>query len=123
MEITLKISEKQYKVMLEALDLYGRLMMGQTCIINEKMNYNGLFDSRNTPDTISKDIALRYFPDKNINGVNNHLGISNTCENGKISMDIYAHLRYNSGLEKDHSVWKNTPINHSKENIDIKIEK
>lgn len=120
MEITLNISKETYQVLLDSLDLYGRLLMGQTSIVNEKLNRNGFYDKEENPNEVSKEIATRYFDE--IDGFRSFIALSHATKNAKISIDLYATLRSESGLEAEHSVWKQKHMNHSKEQMEISFK-
>lgn len=114
------VSEEEYKAILQALDLYNRTLSGQTKIISETLGYNGLYaKDHNESDAIAIRLAGNHF--NGIDGICSSLGISNACINAKRAYNLYVGLRYESGMEGAHSVYRHKLYPLIKSDITIKI--
>lgn len=109
MNITLEnISQEQYDVILRSLDLYSRILSGQLNMIDEVLRHDGKLPKHpEIVDECAIDIARNYFDD--INGVSSYIGIHSSTTAAKRAYDLYKELRYQSGLEGAHSVYKYEP--------------
>jgi hypothetical protein len=91
----LEINEEHAKVIIEALDVFSRIHMGQLDIVAEQLNFSDFFNKTNVYDTGFK---LKIDELKTMIGLcgNSHLGIRNKMvhEYAKIAFDIQQVIRH-----------------------------
>lgn len=118
-KINLEITQEQYDVLLDSLELYGRMLMGHTHFLDEIYTKNGI-ESNYDNNTAMKEVAFNYF--NKIDGYKSHLGIANTVKNGQRALEMYSNLRYHSGEEHKHSVYNHQPLDYSGDLSKMRVE-
>lgn len=96
--VTIELTEKQAGVIMQALELYSRLKMGQFETITDSF-FMDTFDKELKRPVFDQDMARAYLMQSRAviftdlqHGA--YIGISHTGESSKISWDIYQQLRH-----------------------------
>jgi hypothetical protein len=109
--IALRIEE--YNLLIRGLDLYNRMLSGQYNIIDETLNYHGLYNNENH----ELGYVMKRVYRRDANGAINAAPLK-----AQIGYDLYKQLRYESALEERHSVWSHEPtFKYSNEKMDVKF--
>ena len=116
----LELSEKQAEVVLNALNLYSRLALGQVEEIHKTLTDFGEFNPLHEVDTILSQLKDEFFPEL---GANTFYAIHSdkVSEKAKISYDILQVLRHKLAWDKSpdggNTVNFYTPCRASEENL------
>lgn len=97
-KVTIELTKKQAHVIMDALELYSRIYMGQFDAIEFRMHLDTLDKALNRPEydrelaRMSLDVAKRIlFPTLSPGA---YVGITATNEDSRISWDIYQQIRH-----------------------------
>lgn len=102
MKYLLEINEEHAKVIIEALDVFSRIHMGQLNIIAEQLNFSNFFNKTNIHNT---DFRKKIDELKAIIGLSSsgHLGIRSEVvhEDAKVAYDIQQIIRHKLAWDKN----------------------
>lgn len=132
-EYNLKVSEEQLKIIMDSLDLYSRLNMGQFNELTKKVHLTGeneftRFSDSSLANKIN-ELKTKFFAELTPNG---YYGIAHekVRRSAKIACDLFMAMRHFKSYEEYHSrenlhtsVIFNTPLDISGSLKDFKIEK